>query len=143
MWAGRNRLAVALASLALVMLVSGCGGSSNSGEHSASAGGSGTLIAPNGAVPGRRARGHGAASHRRNARPASRPTSVEQALQRLPAGKRAQVIRAIAGAVFKLFGFSNPNITVTPAGDAVRADIRAADACTATADSESLIAARI
>jgi hypothetical protein len=140
-------LSAAVAALGAGMLISGCGGgSSTQSGQGGSARPTSTIAAPK-SSKGNHARSRHRVTHRGHPsggkRPGSLAEATKQAVQHLPPNKRAGVVRGVATNVFSVFGFSKPTLKVAPDGAGVEATVSSNDACSATADTERRIAARI
>jgi hypothetical protein len=150
------------------LLVGGCGGAS--GEPAASAGSIKEKAASSSIQkPARRAKRHARGGKRKHAsrgdgRPASRGKArrrrpgksgeagsrpqnlgdaVGQAVGRLPAGKREQLVGSVVRTTFRAFGLRPPQVTVTQSGAAVQAGVSASDACTSPPGIEGRVGAAI
>jgi hypothetical protein len=136
-------LSATIAALAVGILMSGCGGgSSQPVGHNNLANATTSTNAAKSATQANQAKRHGA-RHRPPRGAAKQTPSVGQALNRMPASKRAALVQGLATTVFSGFGFSNATLHVASGGNVIQAAVPAADACSATANTDSLIAGRI
>jgi hypothetical protein len=139
MWKGKGAPATA-AILGVGLLLAGCGGGGGDSKPQSSIPKARTA-APQSQY--RKPGHHRAHSTRRRVVPHRPATSLQQALESVPAAKRLRLASSTAEIVLRVFGFRSPTVSVGPNGSAIHAIVAADQACSNDAQVETRIVSRL